>query len=160
MIRSKFLSSCVNKRWEGNKTELTFRHINDVRRGPQDDERDHVNARILLQTLTQEAIIPGWAATDQEHANLVTGYRKRKVCLIVLRECFAKVRGHTDGIGKFANFLRLDFKLHLLLEHISRDLHCFGSYDTPSALQDYWEMLATISPGLYRDVHLCGIVHK
>src|SRR5262245_45001881 len=145
---------------ERNETELAFWHIDDVSRGPQDDEGDHVNARILLQTLTQEAIIPGWAATDQEHANLVTGYRKRKVRLIVLRECFTKVRGHTDGIGKLDNFLRRTCKLYLLLEHVSRDLHCFGSYHTPSALQDYWEMLATISPGLYCDVHLRGIMHK
>src|SRR5216683_7378792 len=59
---------------EGNQTELAFWYIDDVCRSPQDDEGDHVNARILLQTLTQEAIIPGWTATDQEHANLVTSH--------------------------------------------------------------------------------------
>jgi hypothetical protein len=70
------------------------------------------------------------------------------------------MQGHTDRIGEFANFLRFDLKLHLLLEHIGRDLHCFGGYHTPGALQHDWDMLATISPGLYRGVHLRGIVHK
>src|SRR5437870_4657001 len=53
---------------KGNQTELAFWDIDDVGRGPQDDEGDHVNARILLQALTQEAIIPGWTATDQKYA--------------------------------------------------------------------------------------------
>src|SRR6266851_7761262 len=59
---------------EGDQTELAFWHIDHLSRRTQDDEGDHINTWILLQTLTQEAIIPGWAATDQEHANLITGY--------------------------------------------------------------------------------------
>src|SRR5262249_24013400 len=59
---------------EGNQTELAFWHIADVGGGRQDEKGDHVNAGILLQTLTQESIIPSWAATDQEHTNLVTSH--------------------------------------------------------------------------------------
>src|SRR5713101_7669437 len=59
---------------EGNQTELAFWHIDHVSRRTQDDEGDHINTRILLQTLTQEAIIPGWAATDQEYENFITGH--------------------------------------------------------------------------------------
>src|SRR5262249_10743053 len=70
------------------------------------------------------------------------------------------MRCDTDRIGKLAHLLWLNLKLHLLLEDIGSDRHCFGGYHTTSPLQHHRNILATISPRLQGNVDLRRVVHK
>src|SRR5262249_30441486 len=139
---------------EGDQTQLAFWDIDHISRRAQDDKRDQINTRVLLQTLPQKAIIPGRAATDQEHADLITRHRNGKIHVIVLGERLTAVRCDTDRVGKLAHLLRLNFKLHLLLEDVGRDRHRLGGHHAPSPLQHHRDILTAIAPRLYGDVHL------
>ncbi len=60
----------------------------------------------------------------------------------------------------FTNILGHDFKLHLLLKRVCRDMHHLGGDDLPGPFEHDGQAFATVAPGLQRGSNLDRIVQE